>query len=719
MLQVLQHQRTGEIQVAEVPPPECVPEGVLVRTAFSLISSGTERTSVQTARASLLRKAWERPDLVRQVLRSIQREGLSATLEKVKARLEAYRPLGYSVAGVVVESRVPEFVPGDRVACAGAGYAVHAEYVTVPRRLVVPVPEGVPLEAAAYVAVGAIALNGVRQAAVQLGERVLVIGLGLLGLLTVQLLRAAGCRVVGMDRDPATFPTALAVGCERAFLSGWESVADVERWSSGIGVDAVIITAGTSSNEPLELGIATLRKRGRLVIVGAVGMDVPRQPFYEKELELRIATSYGPGRYDPFYEEQGNDYPIAYVRWTEQRNMEAFLQLLKSGQVSTEPLTTHRFPIHRATEAYELLTNPGQERVIGILLEYPQAAQEERAPEVVLRPPRSSADRPRIGVIGAGSFAQAHLLPALREAGVEFVAVATATPASARAVGERFGFSVVTTSGTQVIARPEVEAIVCATRHDTHADYVVEALRAGKPIFVEKPLAITLEQLRLVEQTLAEHGGAIMVGFNRRFSAPLRDIKAFFADRVEPLSVLYRVNAGALPATHWLRDPRQGGRILGEACHFVDCMVFLTDSLPDAVAASAVRLPAPDAGECVSAILRFRDGSVGVLQYLTTGPSAVGKEFCEVFCQGRVARMEDFRSVEFFDGRRRKLRQYDGSKGHREEMRQFVEALRTKAPFPIPYEQLRAVTLATFAIQEALRSGAWVAVDSLLSSVQP
>jgi polar amino acid transport system substrate-binding protein len=719
MLQVLQHQRTGEIAVVEVPAPECLPGGVLVRTAFSVISTGTERSSVETAQASLVGKLLKRPDLVRQVWASLRREGVRATLEKVWARLNAYRPLGYSAAGIVVESQTPEFSPGDRVACAGAGYAVHAEYITVPRHLVAHVPEGVSLEAAAYTTLGAIALNGVRQAEVRIGESVLVIGLGLLGLLAVQLLRAAGCRVVGMDKRSDTFALALQLGCEHAVLNTWEAVEDVRRWTRGVGVDAVIITAATPSNEPLELALGAARKRGHVVVVGAVGMNIPRQPFYEKELELRIATGYGPGRYDPFYEEQGHDYPIAYVRWTEQRNMEAFLHLLACGQVQTEPLTTHRFPFAHAAEAYERLTR-GEERVIAIVLEYPAATQTVSKPSsVLLLPRRARAEAVGLGVIGAGSFAQAYLLPALRKAGVRFVAVANATPASARVVAERYGFSVATTEGEAVIAHPEVEAVVCATRHDTHAHYVVQALRAGKPIFVEKPLAITPEQLRHIEQTLSEHGGAVLVGFNRRFSPPLRDIKSFLQGHTEPMSILYRVNAGALPPTHWLQDPRQGGRIIGEACHFIDCMVFLTESLPVAVAASAVRLPEPDAGQCVSVLLRFQDGSVGTLLYLTNGSTAMGKEFCEVFCQGRIVRMEDFRRVEFCRGRSCTVRRYDGGKGHREEMQLFVDALRQGKPFPIPFEQLRAVTAATFAIEVALRRGSWVEVEEVLAQAEP
>jgi len=540
--------------------------------------------------------------------------------------------------------------------------------------------------------------------------------LGLLGLLTVQIARAAGCLVAGMDKEPATFALAQQLGCELVVPNTDEAISDIWGWTNAVGVDAVIITASTSSNEPIERAIEAVRKRGRLVVVGAIGMDIPRQPFYEKELELRIATSYGPGRYDPVYEEQGQDYPIAYVRWTEQRNMEAFLQLLATGAVRTEPLTTHRFPIQRATEAYELLTR-GQERAVGILLEYPSAAEGKGESKVIrLRAPQyRGTTRLRLGVIGAGSFAQAYLLPALKELEVEFVMLANATPVSARTVAERFGFSSATTDGEAVIASPEVDAVLCATRHDTHAHFVVQALRAGKPVFVEKPLAITPGQLYDIEQALAEHGGVLMVGFNRRFSRPLREIEAFLKGSPMPLSILYRVNAGLLPLHHWLHDPRQGGRIVGEACHFIDCMVFLTGSLPAAVSATAVRLPEPDAGECVSAIIRFRDGSVGTLLYITNGAAGLGKEFCEVFSHGRVARMEDFRRVEFITGRHRRVRRYDGSKGHREQMRSFVEAVRTGMA-PIPYEQLRAVTATTFALQEALRTGTWVDVEAFLAA---
>jgi len=712
MRQLLQHQRTGRLQLEEVPVPECVPGGVLVRTAYSVISLGTERSSVSTAQASLIAKALQRPDLVRQVLDTLRREGLRATWEKVRARLDALKPLGYSAAGVVVESRTPRFAPGDRVACAGAGFAVHAEYITVPELLTARIPEGVSLEAAAYTTLGAIALHGIRQAEVQLGESVVVIGLGLLGLLTVELLSSAGCRVAGVDIDERTFPLAQRLGCALTLPSALSSVEALRAWAGGHGADAVIITASTSSNEPLELAIALARSRARIVVVGAVPMNVPRQPFYEKELQLRIARSYGPGRYDPAYELLGRDYPLDYVRWTEQRNMEAFLQLVAAGKVHPEQLTTHRFPFERALDAYELVTRPGSERPIGIVLEYTAAAELERT---ILRRDARSARPGKLSaaLIGAGSFAQAHLVPAFQQAGVRFVGVATATPSSAYAAAERLGCHLMSTDGAALIAHPEIELVVCASRHDSHARYVRLALEAGKPIFVEKPLAISPQQLRELEQALAQHGGILMVGFNRRFSQVLRDLAEFFASRSYPMSILYRVNAGQLPEGHWLSLPDQGGRIIGEACHFIDCMVFLTNSLP--VRVSAMQLPgSTPANPNVAATIYFGDGSVGTLLYLSNGSPAVPKEYCEVFCQGQSARMEDFRTLELCSGRKCTQRRYDGSKGHAEEVRAFVQALQTGQPAPIPYEQLRAVTATTFAIEHALRTGTVVDIEAFL-----
>src|SRR6266404_5252309 len=594
MKQVVQNFRSGQLKVEELPPPALRPGGVLVRTAFSLISAGTERTIVETAQSSLIGKARNRPDLVRQVLDTVKREGLSSTYEKVKARLSQTKELGYSVAGTVVEvgNKASEFRTGDRVACAGAGYASHAEVIYVPKNLCCKLPEGVSLEAACYTTVGSIALQGVRQADPRLGEAVAVIGLGLVGQLTVQLLKAAGCRVVGIDiAEPA---------CELARKSGADAVADpasaataCAALTGGHGADCVLITAATKSSEPIELAAELARDRARVVVVGLVGMDVPRNLFYAKEIELRLSRSYGPGRYDPEYEEKGTDYPIGYVRWTEKRNMEAFLHLAAEGKVNTDLLTSHRFEIARAPEAYELMMN-GSERCCGIVLEYPDSSTTCAAKQLKAAKPMAHGD---IGVsfIGAGNFARGVLLPIVkRQAKLQLVGVGAATGLSAKNTAEQFGFSYSTTDYQEILTDRESQIVFIATRHDSHAQLATEALRSGKSVFVEKPLAITGEELREVVVAARESDGLLMVGYNRRFAPIAKEIKKRFDGRAGPMTIVYRVNAGQLPRDHWTHDAAEGGgRIIGEACHFIDFVQYLTGALPARVSAEAVpRTPA-------------------------------------------------------------------------------------------------------------------------------
>lgn len=708
MHQVAQHLRTGTVTLETVPRPVCEDGMVLVQVVRSLVSVGTERASIQSAQQSLLQRARKHPEQVRTVLEMVRRSGLRATFDTIRARLDTYRPLGYSAAGIVIESCCQDFAPGDRVACAGAQYAHHAEYIAVPKHLAARIPEGVSFDQAAYTTLGAIALQGVRQASLRLGETVLVIGLGLLGQLTCALARAHGCRVVGMDVRPELFELAKASGCDATLPSDRASLPALMHLTGGIGADTVIITASTPSNAPLELGLQAARKKGTVVIVGAVGMNVPRSPFYEKELDLRIACSYGPGRYDPLYEEHGLDYPIAYVRWTEQRNMAAFLDSLARGTIAVDHLTTHRIPFEQAHHAYELITSE-RERAIGVLLCYPEHTSTP-SPIVEYRstPVRIANRTPlRIGFIGAGGFAQSTLLPLLhRSRNVELVAVATRSPLSAHSTARHFGFARSSTSGDAVIADSEVDAVFCATRHDSHAHYVCAALEAGKPIFVEKPLCITLEELHRIDQLVAKKGELVMVGFNRRFSPAADAIKKHFAYRTAPLTMHYRFNAGSLPPTSWIQDPTQGGRIIGEACHALDVMVAVCGSLPVEVVAHGLTPPAqgllPDT---VSALIRFADGSIGTLHYWSNGSRALEKEWAEFFCEESSAVLENFRRVVLAQGETNRVHRTGGDKGHRREIAAFLDALRTGLPLPIPYAELRAVTLATFAIMESLHRG--------------
>jgi predicted dehydrogenase/threonine dehydrogenase-like Zn-dependent dehydrogenase len=709
VLQLTQYQKTGELRVDELPEPQLRQGGVLVRNRCSLISPGTERTSVETAQASMLGKARSRPDLVRQVLDNARREGALATYRKVQTRLDSVKELGYSSAGVVLESDVAAFPPGTRVACAGTAH--HAEVVSVSRHLAAAIPAEVTDEDASAVALCSIAMQGVRQAGVAIGESVAVIGLGLVGLLTVQLLLAQGCRVVGLDVDTGVFEIAERLGCDLCLRSDGDSVGAVESFTSGHGADAVIITASTSSNQPLELALEIARPRSPVVVVGAIGMNVPREPFYAKELELRIARSYGPGRYDSLYEDAGIDYPIGHVRWTENRNMVASLELMAAGKLDISSLITHRFPIEDGLEAYDVVTGKREERHLGVLLEYPDRAGPVRLARVATNVARRDAEVsvPSIGFVGAGRFAQSYLLPPLAKQGVSLVGVATSGPVGAKAAAEKFGFRFCATDPAEVIGDESTDAVFIATRHDSHARFAIAALDAGRHVFVEKPLAVSREQLEAVLAAgadAAEAGRYLAVGFNRRFSSPFRDIAEFFGGRQEPLAITYRVNAGRLPADSWIQQGDQGGRIVGEGCHFIDVFAYLTGARPVQVYACATSTAnvAAVGEDTVSIVVSYSDGSVGTLVYQANGNDAVPKERCEVSAAGKTAVMDDFRHVFFYAGRSRRKRSYRGGKGHTEEVTHFVDVIRGRANPAFTLATLSDTTIVTLAAVESLRA---------------
>lgn len=713
MKQVVQNFRSGQLKVEELPPPALRPGGVLVRTAFSLISAGTERTIVETAQSSLIGKARSRPDLVRQVLDTVKREGLNSAYEKVKGRLSQTKDLGYSVAGTVVEAgaNASEFRTGERVACAGAGYASHAEVVYVPKNLCCRLPEGVPLEAACYTTVGSIALQGIRQADPRLGEAVAVIGLGLVGQLTVQLLKAAGCRVLGIDiAEPA---------CELARKSGADAVGApasaanaCAALTDGRGADCVVITAATKSSEPIELAAELARDRARVVVVGLVGMDVPRNLFYAKEIELRLSRSYGPGRYDPEYEEKGTDYPIGYVRWTEKRNMEAFLHLVAEGKVNTDLLTSHRFEITRAPEAYELMMN-GAERCCGIVLEYPHSSSTPAAQSKAAKP--LPAGRLGVSFIGAGNFARGVLLPIIKkQARLQLVGVGAATGLSAKNTAGQFGFSYSTTDYQEILADEKSQVVFITTRHDSHAQMAAEALRRGRHVFVEKPLAITEASLREVLGAARESNGLLMVGYNRRFAPIAKEARDFFGARGGPMTIVYRVNAGQLARDHWTHDNDEGGgRILGEVCHFVDFVQYLTGALPVRVAAERVSRRAAGAVDDSAVIsMSMSDGSICSIIYAAGGDASVAKEHVEMFCDNSVAVINDFKSGELI--RNHKTKKIGGraqDKGHAAEVAAFLDAAQAGSVAPISLESLAATTLASLAAVESTNTGSSVPVD--------
>ncbi|MBN1559448.1 bi-domain-containing oxidoreductase [candidate division KSB1 bacterium] len=702
MRQVIQYQKTGELFIDELPPPALRAGGALVRNYFSLLSAGTERSSVETAQASLIGKAKRRPDLVKQVKDNVKREGVRATWEKVKTRMDNYAQLGYSSAGVVVESSVAEFTPGDRVACAGLGYASHAELIFVPKSLLARIPENVSFDEAAFTTVGAIALHGVRQADVQLGEQVAVIGLGLLGLMTVQLLKANGCRVIGLDISNDHFELAKKLGCDECLASSATSLPQIESMTRGYGTDAVIITAATTSSEPVELAISMARKRSTVVVVGAVGMKIERQPFYQKEIEFRISCSYGPGRYDSNYEERGIDYPIGYVRWTENRNMQAILDLMATGKLDAKALITHRFPIQNALQAYDLITGKSSEPSLGLLIQYPESGENLVKVRVTTR--KDKIGNIQIGFIGAGNFAQSFLLPPLKESHVLLKSVLTASPVRAKSVAKKFGFEFCAGDVDELLA--DVDAVFIVTRHDSHASFVKRALQAGCHVFVEKPLAVTMDELKEIHQLYSQAASQrLMVGFNRRYSQPFRDIKSFMRDVKEPLVISYRVNAGFLPKEHWTQQPGQGGRLIGEGCHFIDCMAFLTDSNPMSVYAESITSDntqvTPDDNVCL--VVKFANGSIGTLLYVANGDKALAKEYCEIYGGGKCAVMDNFNRVHFFaDGKVKKIR-YSGDKGHGEEVRAFIDTLEGKANSIIPFDSLVNTTLVTLKACESLK----------------
>jgi predicted dehydrogenase len=710
--QIAQNYRTGELALVDAPVPRCAPGGVLVRTEYSLISPGTELMKVSEARLSLLGKVRARPDQVRKVLDSVTQQGPQATVRKVLNRLDAYTPLGYALCGRVVDvgDGVTELSIGQRVACAGNQFATHAEVNWVPVNLCAPVPDGVLPEHAAFATVGAIALQGLRQAELQLGEVAGVIGLGLIGQLLVQLLDTSGVRVVGVDPVPARCQLATACGAtfasspDRADLDGLR--AALHALSGGFGADGVFLSASGESNAPVELAAELARDRGRVVDIGKCSLDLPWNAFYEKELDVRFSRSYGPGRYDPVYEERGVDYPVGYVRWTEGRHLECFLDLVARGRVQLDPLVSHVVSFESAVRTYEQLRT-GDVDGVGFLFEYPQDGPLTRQVSRVAVP-RSAApvtSRPGLGFVGAGAYASTVLLPHLqRRDDVEFVHVATASSLSCMTAQRRFGFQHAGTDYRTMLVDPAVDAVFVVTRHHAHAAIVCDALRAGKAVFVEKPLAITPEQLEAVITTVAETGNdRLQVGFNRRFSPLLVSLRERFGTTSGAAFARYLVNAGALATSSWYADAEQeGSRFEGEGGHFIDTLAWWFDSIPAWVQATRV-----GRHDDVQVTIGFDDGSVGSITYTTVGNARFPKETLEIVADGKVARMNDFRSASLWSGRRRRRWRAGLSidKGQRGELDAFVAAVRDGSPMPIPLPTLVSVTDATLAVSESVARG--------------
>jgi predicted dehydrogenase len=706
MKQLLQNMRDGKTTIEEIPVPTPRAGQALVKVAASLVSAGTERMVVEFAEKSLVGKARSRPDLVKQVIDKMQREGIIPTIQAAFSRLDQPMALGYSSAGTIVAlgPGMDGFHIGQRVACAGGGYAVHAEYNVVPRNLLTPIPDSVDFESAAFTTLGAIALHGFRLAEPQLGENVCVIGLGLLGLMTIQLAAAAGCRVFGVDTNPERVQLAKTFGISAD--SRQNAVDSAQAFTANRGFDSVIICADTSSNDPVELAGIIARDRAKIVATGAIGLTFPRKIYYEKELSFINSRSYGPGRYDAGYEENGHDYPIGYVRWTEGRNFQAIVELVASGKLKVESLITHRFPIEKAAEAYEVITGKKKEPFLGVLLTYP-VDQLSSSPVIQLNGKTGKPDNQvTLGVLGAGLFANATLLPAIKKSdGTELVGIASAGGLHAQHSGKKFGFQYACSNDEQILNDPNINTVAILTRHDSHADLVVKALQAGKHVFVEKPLAVNSEQLSVIsDQLLITDNCLLMTGFNRRFAPLAQTLSSFIFHRNEPLYAHYRVNAGYIPLNHWTHDPEQGGgRIIGEGCHFVDFLTFLVGSAPVSVSAVAMPNNGKYREDNVSMTFTFADGSIGVVDYLANGDKSFPKERVEVFCGGQVVVLDDFRSLETVkDGKKKTVKLASQDKGHFNEWQAWVSGIRSGTA-PIAYEHLIGVTKATFAAVESIR----------------
>ena len=711
MKQILQSLKNGSTEVAEVPCPAVKRGHLLVRSSRTLVSVGTERMLVEFGKAGWIEKARQQPDKVRMVLDKIKTDGLMPTLEAVFNKLDQPLPLGYCNVGRVMEvgSGLVGYAAGDRIVSNGK----HAEAVCVPINLSARVPDNVTDDEAAFTVLGAIALQGVRLVQPTLGETVVVTGLGLIGLVTVQLLRAHGCRVLGLDFDPEKLEMARKFGAEVVNLAaGQDPVAAAQAFSRGRGVDAVIITASTKSNEPMHQAALMSRKRGRIVLVGVTGLELSRADFFEKELTFQVSCSYGPGRYDPNYEERGNDYPVGFVRWTEQRNFEAVLDMMSDGRLDVKPLISHRFAITDAEAAYELVGGGGPS--LGILLEYPTVDQkpdgEVRRTTVEL--PRSAAGAPpargnaSIGFIGSGNYATAVLIPAFKDAGARLRTVASSGGVSGVHAGRKFGFEATTTDTDGVFADRDVNAIIVSTRHDSHAAMVCQALRAGKHVFVEKPIALKTDELRQIEAARAGCGDrppVVMVGFNRRFAPQVARLKSLLAGAKGPKSFIMTVNAGAIPAEHWTQDRDVGGgRIVGEGCHFIDLLRFLAGERIASVRAHAMEAAS---GDTVSIDLGFADGSIGTVHYFANGSKAFPKERLEVFAQGRVIQLDNFRKMTGFGWPGfSKMNLWRQDKGQKACAAAFVNAVATGGASPIPFEELIEVAEATIAAADLART---------------
>ncbi|MDB2639676.1 bi-domain-containing oxidoreductase [Akkermansiaceae bacterium] len=732
MKQIIQSFKNGELWLAEVPVPACKSGGAVVQTRASFVSAGTERMLVDFAKKNIVGKALQMPDQVKKVIRKMKSEGIFETLEKVSAKLDQPIPLGYSVAGVIEElgHSMRGFSVGDRVACGGAGYANHADYNYVPKNLMVKIPVGVSFEDASCATVGSIAMQGVRQCDLRLGEQVCVMGLGLLGLLAVQMLKASGCRVIGFDPNPQRCQDAIDLGADTAVSS--DLVAAADQFSQGMGMDAVLITAATKSNEPVRVAGEIARMKAKVVVTGLVGMDLPRDDYYKKELDFKLSLSYGPGRYDSCYEEGGVDYPYGYVRWTEQRNISSFLDLVATGDVTPSKLVTHRFDITDALDAYDLLLGKAEEPYLGIVLKYGEkssAVLKSGRVVVLANTGGVQSSAINVGFIGAGNFTKAVLFPALKKMPeIKLKTICTATGMNAGETAKKENFEIASTDYELMLKDEGINTVFVTTQHNSHAKFICESLEAGKHVFVEKPLAITQAQLDRLKATVEaislsssdeadssppdlnlNSGGCpiLMAGFNRRFSPHADLLKKYFSKRTSPIFMTYRINAGIIPPDVWIQDPEiGGGRIIGEGCHFIDFASFIIGQNVVEVQAQCVNTDNAGliAEDNVSINLKYADGSVANVLYVALGSSDIAKERCEIFANGSVAIMEDFCKTTCSGKLGKAKLAGKQAKGFTQELEAFFTSIRNGSEAPIPFDSLVNTTEVGFAVLKALQT---------------
>ena len=706
MKQLIQSFKTGELGLFEVPAPVCQENGALVQTTVSLVSAGTEKMLVDFAKKSMLAKAKDRPDLVKQVVDKMKKEGVKNTLEKVFTKLDTPIPLGYSSAGRVLEvgSNISGLNVGDRVACGGAGYANHSEINYVPKNLMVKIPDGVDDIDASFVTVGAIALQGVRQTEPKLGERVAVMGLGLLGQLTVQLLKANGCKVIGSDVDPDKIALAKKLGADET-CHAKDLIAKASEFSNGYGVDAVIIAASTASNQPVIDAAEISRMRGRVVFLGMVGMNIPRNDYYKKEIDLRLSMAYGPGRYDPEYEEKGNDYPYDLVRWTEQRNFEAFLGLIDEGKITPKDLITHSYDFDDAMTAYDLLEGKIQEKYLGIVLKYKEEINLDEHKIVKRNDKAIVSSKVNLGLIGAGNFTKSVILPNLEKVGnFALVGLCTATGVSAQGTGKKYDFKYITTDSDEIFKNSEINSVFVTTQHNDHAQKIIKSIENKKHCFVEKPLCIYEEELEKISETY-DGKSIIQVGFNRRFSPMVEQMKSKLKGQV---SINYRVNAGIIPKDVWIQDRTiGGGRIIGEACHFIDTCSYLIGSDVISIYASTLQKndqSVPDEDN-VNIILNYKNGSTATISYYAYGDGSMPKENIEAFGNNISMQMVDFRELSIFEnGKKEKVKSANQDKGFVNEFKAFKDSVKSGTP-AISFDSIYNTTKTTFKILDSIRSG--------------